>query len=266
MIRTRDFLLFMMASGFLVVAIMVTVVFNHRMNPGVQNASLALTTTATTYTAEAVFAPDTKNERLAALRKKLAEQTFLDAPEETVPDTSVATTSSSTTTPVTPDEVISAPAETKVVMCGKSYSPKTIVGLTGTQQYEEREGQRLFFDTVTLFDPSTSTPALPATEKIIFTLPLRTTPLSTTSCIKDDIVAISQTGVLIRNNDYPQYQGSGESTLLGYTLDGFPLYGRTNSISTDACGGAMIDGSYRYYLSAERTGVLGCFSGIPLAL
>jgi hypothetical protein len=260
MIRTRDFLLFMMASGFLVVAIFSTAVWNHRVHSGVQNSTIAFATKNSTYTAEAVMAPDTKNERLAALRKKLAEQTTIDAPEQTVDD--------ATSTPVasTTEPVISAPAESKVVVCGKSYSPKTIAGLTGMQQYEERDGQRIFFETTLPLDPGTSTPALPPAEKIIFTLPLRTAPLPVTSCIKDDVVAVSQTGVLIRNDDYVKYQESGESTLIGYTIDGFPLYGRTNSITTDSCGGAMIDGAYRYYLSAERKGVLGCFAGIPVAL
>ena len=152
------------------------------------------------------------------------------------------------------------------MLCGKTYSSKTIAGLTGMQQYVERVGQRVFVEVQQPREVGTSTVPSAPTVTDIFSLPLRSTPLAFTSCIKDDIVAVSQTGVIIRNSDYIKYQGSGEATLIGYTLDGFPLYGRTNSITTDACGGAMIDGGYRYYLSAERKGVLGCFAGIPVAL
>ena len=263
MIRTRDFLLFMLLAGFLLVAIVTTAAWNHHQTPAVVSMSAPFTTDSVIYTAEVATVIDTKSDRLAALRKKLAEDTTFDAPTETVADTPIDT--GTTTTPAT-EEVISAPVDTTVVLCGTSYSPKYISGLTGRQQYEERDGQRIFFETALPLDPSTTTPATPPAEKIIFTLPLRTVPLPTTSCIKDDIVAVSQTGVLIRNADYAKYQSSGESTLIGYTIDGFPLYGRTNSLTTDACGGAMIDGSYRYYMSAERKGVLGCFAGIPAAL
>ena len=257
MIRTRDFFLFLLVSGFLIVAIVVTVVWSYHARPINSNAAVNFDTHTATYTTEVAAVPDAKNDRLAELRKKLAEDTSISAPETPTEPVITATTS---------EETISAVAESKIVLCGKSLTATSIPGLTGTQQYEEREGQRVFFDTIQPLDPSTTTPAMPATENIVFTLPLRTTPLSIQSCIKDDIVAVSQTGVVIRNADYAKYQGSGESTLIGYTIDGFPLYGRTNSIATDACGGAMVDGSYRYYLSAERKGVVGCFAGIPAAL
>ncbi len=260
MIRTRDFFLFLLLSGFLIVAIVITAVWSYHARPSNHNTAVDFDMHTATYTAEVATLPDTKNDRLAELRRKLAEDTTISAPD--TPTEPVISSASATTT----EETITTPAESSILLCGKTYSPKSIAGLTGTQQYEEREGQRVFFDTVQPFDPATTTPAMPASETIVFTLPLRTTPLSTMSCIKDDIVAVSQTGVVIRNADYAKYQGSGEATLLGYTIDGFPLYGRTNSIATDACGGAMVDGSYRYYLSAERKGVIGCFAGIPAAL
>lgn len=263
MIRTRDFLLFVLAAGFLLVAIATTAAWNHRQAPAVMSMSAPVAANNVMYTAEVAAVIDTKSERLAALRKKLAEDTSFEAPTETITDTS---SDIGATTTLATEEVISAPVDTTVMLCGTSYSSKYIPGLTGQQQYEERDGQRIFFETVLPLDPGTTTPATPPAEKMIFTLPLRTVPLPTTSCIKDDIVAVSQTGVLIRNADYAKYQSSGESTLIGYTIDGFPLYGRTNSMTTDACGGAMIDGSYRYYMSAERKGVLGCFAGIPAAL
>jgi len=257
MIRTRDFFLFVITVGFLVVAIGVTVVWHYHTRPISHVATVNFDTHTATYTAEVATVPDTKNDRLAELRRKLAEDTSLSAPD--TPTESVATATATETK-------ITAPVESKIQLCGKSYVPKSIAGLTGQQQYTERENQRVFYEVVMPLEIATVTPAVPPTEKVLFTLPLRTVPLAATSCIKDDIVAVSPTGAVIRNTEYAKYQTRGESTLIGYTLDGFPLYGRTNSITTDACGGAMIDGSYRYYLSSERKGVLGCFAGIPVAL
>lgn len=260
MIRTRDFFIFLVLTGFLVVAIVVTIVWSYRTHPLNTSTAIHFDSSAATYTAQVAVIPDTKNDRLAELRKKLAEDTTISAPDTPIPPS--ATSSNPTST----EEAITAPAESKIQLCGKTYVTKTIAGLTGTQQYEERENQRIFFDMSAPLNLATATPPVLPAEQVVFTLPLRTVPLSSTSCIKDDIVAISQTGVVIRNSDYLKYQNTGESTLLGYTIDGFPLYGRTNSITTDACGGAVIDGSYRYYLSEERKGVLSCFAGIPVAL
>lgn len=258
MIRTRDFFLFLLSAGFLIVAIVVTVLWSYHTRLVGTNVAVNFDTTTSTYTALVSTPADTKAQRLAALRLKLSEDTSISAPDTPTEPAVTASTS---------EEKISAPVETSVLLCNKTYTPKIIAGLTGRELYEERVGQRVFFNSVVPpVNPATSTPAAPTIQNVVFILPLRTTPLTSTACIKDDIVAISQTGVVIRNSDYTKYQSVGEATLIGYTIDGFPLYGRTNSITTDSCGGAMIDGGYRYYISAERKGVLGCFAGIPVAL
>ena len=80
---------------------------------------------------------------------------------------------------------------------------------------------------------------------------------------------------------------SGEQVLLGYALDGFPLYGpllgsKANVDSLlDRCNGRMVNGSYRYHartreqvnenasfatvdgVSSNWNYLLGCFSGTP---
>ena len=262
MIRTRDFFLFLLVLGFLIVAIVVTLVWSAQLRGGQGDSVVQFTATTATYTAAVAPMADTKDERLAALRKKLAEDTSINAPDTPTEPENPDTASSSAAT----EEIPVLTTKDTVQLCTAAYTAKSIPGLNGQQQYEEREGQRMFFTMVSALDLATTTPGAPAEKQIVFTLPLRLAPLLTTSCIKDDIVAVSQTGMVIRNTEYAIYRGNGESTLIGYTLDGFPLYGRTNSITTDACGGAIVDGSYRYYLSAERDAVLGCFAGIPAAL
>lgn len=273
MLRTRDLVLFLSVIVFLVGAITITLWTSNTTNSANNlNATIFNAQTAT-YTAEVSAVVDTKKDRLAILREKLKQRESISAEPEPIEETVTDVVETAATTSESVEVVVK---DSLVKLCGESYSSKTIPGLTGTQRYVERVGQRVFYDEVSAtgapasvpVDASTTEPtATPSTvEQVIFILPLRTVPLSFTSCIKDDIVAISQTGLVIRNADYAKYQGSGEATLIGYTLDGFLLYGRTNSITTDACGGAVIDGSYRYYLSAERKAVIGCFAGLPVSL
>lgn len=261
MLRTRDLALFVAIVGFLVVAIVATLLLSH--TPGVAGGTVSTVIfddTTATYTVAVAPVVDPTQARLVALRKKMQAEGLSSAALEPEP-VSLPSESSATTS----EEVIAAPVETKIEMCDVGYSSKTIPGLTGMQLYREQAGQRIFYTlTPDLAPASTSLPA--ATESVVFRLPLRTVPLAFTSCIKADIVAITPSGIPIRNSDYVQYQGSGESTLIGYTLDGYQLYGQTSSITTDACGGAVVDGSYRYYVSAERNGVIGCFAGIPVTL
>jgi hypothetical protein len=87
-----------------------------------------------------------------------------------------------------------------------------------------------------------------------------------TDCVGTDIIAVTPVGAPIRNSEVAKYSGSGENTLIGYTIDGLQLFGTTSSIDTDACGGAMVGGVYRYYLSPERNTIVNCFVAIPVAL
>jgi hypothetical protein len=69
----------------------------------------------------------------------------------------------------------------------------------------------------------------------------------------------------MRNNELALYTVFGPDTLVGYSLDGFPIYG-PSTVATDSCGGAMVGGVYRYVLSAERPGLLTCFAATPARL
>lgn len=263
MLRTRDFILFFAVVLFLLVAIFATVFrsFTKTEQP-LSALPLQVDTTTATYTASTELPPDTKSERLAILRQKISERDpVLSAPEESVPEDAVIEADEEAA--ATSTEV----AATTVDTC-KTYRTKTIPGLTGSLMYAEENGSRVFRSNVTVFNVATSTGSSTTEQpsSVVFILPLRTTPLTFTSCIGTDIVAVTPTGAPIRNADYTKYQGMGEATLIGYTLDGFPLYGATSNLATDSCGGALIGGTYRYYLSDERKGVLGCFSGIPVAL
>jgi hypothetical protein len=81
-----------------------------------------------------------------------------------------------------------------------------------------------------------------------------------------DVVGIAQDGSLIRESEMALYGVFGGETLVGYALDGFPIYGSNPGAATDHCGGMMVGGQYRYYLSPERDSVINCFAGVPVTL
>jgi hypothetical protein len=79
------------------------------------------------------------------------------------------------------------------------------------------------------------------------------------------VIGITIGGSLIRNNEVGVYGVFGGDTLVGYALDGFPIYG-TSGQKTDICGGGMIGGQYRYMISSSRGTIINCFAGTPVAI
>ena len=79
------------------------------------------------------------------------------------------------------------------------------------------------------------------------------------------MVGVALDGSLIRNTEYPVYAIFGSESLIGYALDGFPMYGLSTDV-VDQCGGKSVDGQYGYYLRPDQTVVLDCFFGKPVSL
>ncbi len=256
MFRTRDFLLFLIAITFLVLAIIFTLLLtDYSQVGGGISIDTEFDNMTASYTAEVVVPQNEREERLATMRRKLSEiSAEFRAPE--VP---------------TEGEVLATQQENEqenIVLTIEECPVKRIQRITWSsinQIYEVRNGQRVFYTTVTTPGIGTSSPPK-VVETVLLSLPARSEALSFTSCVPSSVVAVTPAGMPIRNSDYLQYQGLGEGTLIGYTLDGFELYGQTSTLDTDACGGAVVGGVYRYYLSAERQGVIGCFAGIPVVL
>jgi hypothetical protein len=246
--RTRDFALFLLSVAFLVVGITATV--EEDISARGQAASVVN------------FAPDTESvdyeavvpagrevpraSRLAELRAKIADFIMPVTPvvEEVVE-----------VVPEVPDVVPGA-----IMLCGSYRSVNPVWSPAGLQ-FEVVEGARLVYrvSEVVMLDD-----VVPERE-IVAQLPLRSAPQASKSCIPTDVVGIALDGSLIRNNEHTLYRVFGEETLIGYALDGFPIYG-LSSRKADECGGVMLAAGYGYVLSAERQGVVGCFSGAPVSL
>lgn len=250
----------MLLLAFLLGAIVLTVWVSNDVNlvgryNGVQFAGETEPVTAE------VITPENKREsRLEQLRKKLANFTDVAlAPRAE----EVAVIDNETDTATTTVTTATVPAST-VKLCS-NYHVASLPQLSGGLIYKESEGQRVFSVTETLPSESTTTPPT-VTQRTVFLLPLRTAEQGVTDCVGATIVAVTPTGLPILNTEALKYSGSGEGTLIGYTLDGLTLYGRTTSIATDECGGATVGGVYRYYISPERETILNCFVAIPVAI
>lgn len=255
--RTRDFALFLLTVAFLVVGITSTV---HR-DLVVEN-NLASVAAADDNSSEVIFkatVPETEADarpsRLAALREKIADLVLSPVPEEEVPEVAVTEEEEETTTPGA------------VLLCS-GYKEQFVSWQPQGLKFEVVEGARLVYREgapVSQVNELGETIVGLPTRTILTQLPLRSFPSPTKTCLSSDIVGIALDGSLIRNAEYSIYAIFGEDTLVGYALDGFPIYGATAG-KTDSCGGSAVSGNYRYYLSTEREGVLGCFSGDPIAL
>ena len=252
--RTRDFTLFLLAVAFIVVGITATV--EEDLSSRGQSASVAsFVSDAESIEYEAVVPGGRevpRASRLAELRAKIADFVFPEVAvvEEEVVEEEV-------------EEVSVEPGT--ITLCGNYRTINPVWSPTGLQ-FEIVEGARLVYRETekAVVDEFGVSSVMPERE-VVAQLPLRGAPQAAKSCIPTDVVGIALDGSLIRNNEYTLYRVFGEETLVGYALDGFPIYG-LSARNGDECGGVAMATGYGYVLSAEREGVLGCFSGAPVSL
>lgn len=258
--RTRDFAIFLFTVAFLVIGIAATVRLN--ITSELQSAaviSFSESSEDVVYKAVLPEAPaDERSSRLAVLRDKIAKL-VLQKPDEVVEapvEDEVETGTEAVATVVT---INTCPNFTKI---NPAWSTANI-------KFEVVEGARIIYREVAsapVLDELGQSVANNSSREVLLQLPLQSFPVSQKTCLNTDIVGVALDGSLIRNNEHTIYQVFGSETLIGYALDGFPIYGLNKQLKTDLCGGGITGGEYRYYLSSEREGVLGCFGGSPVSL
>lgn len=268
MIRTRDFLLFLLTAGFLLVGIFSLVAEDIRPE-WVQTASVSLGVpsaldTETVYSA-AVPTPAVianREARLTAMREQVAGAVVLPEPPAGN-ETSVLSQ--------TDQEVASSAVE---IVTGPQYC-SDVNNFSGAWEargliFEVVEGVRLVYREVdvptAILIPETESfeTVITTTREVLLQLPLRTRPVSIKSCLPYDVIGLALDGSLIRNSEHGLYSIFGAETLVGYALDGFPIYGLNSDLPLDECGGTTQAGEYSYYLGSKKDNILSCFSGIPV--
>lgn len=256
MFRTRDFILILTTVVFLIVGIGTTILSRSQKAVPVETVEL-IPSKSTDYTAIAYNNPEkkTREERLDSMRSKIAASggITLSAPESDSEEDFVSDDLENELTENVEIEVIDE--ELKCSSYGKytgDWSPQGV-------QFTVTEGARLVYRINQLAGVQAS-----SSRNILLPLPIYSVPTEIqTVCLNSDVVGIAKDGSLIRNNEASIYGIFEEDVLIGYALDGFPIYGQSN-FTGDECGGEMIGGYYGYYLSSERDRVLNCFSGQPI--
>lgn len=249
MFRTRDFVVLFTLIVFLIVAIAATLFKQYGGRHEVAAVQFAASED-TSYSAEVVTAPPfSRAEKLSEMRNKIAKtnEVLPEQPEEVevvIEETAQA-------------EVPEAASVTK--RCaqyrtyGQYWAPQ---GIT----FAVAEGARVVSRAIPVVVGTTTTES----SQVLLQLPATPTR-SGEYCLASDVIGIAQDGSLIKNGEVALYGVFGEHTLIGYALDGFPIYG-TSDVATDICGGAVVNGSYSYYLSEHRETILNCFAATPVTL
>jgi hypothetical protein len=244
MLRTRDFILFIVVVAFLLLGISSsllrggldsTVAVVDFVIPSQQAA--VVTTTDTELT------PD-RAGIIARLKAKIADSELLSSAQPSV-------TPAEDTAATTTDEPTSEGIVTTLQRCGGASDGLATAALwpTSVVTIAVGEGARVV-TTETEFGLQS-----------LLQLPLAP-QASGPHCLDSEVIGVTVHGSLIFNTDAIVYDTTSEATLIGYARDGFPIYGRS-STPTDSCGGYAHPSGYRYVLGDERPFMIGCFTGLP---
>lgn len=261
-LTTRNFLLYLLSVAFLIVVITATVVHqpssaNTATEVADQSAGEEVVYAGTVSTSHDVD----HGSQVARLRQKIAELqvgTLASISEANEVPLVVAIEEEEGLLPTE----INTPRQLQ--LCA-GYALAQVSWPSQGVQLAVVEGVRLVFTEVLATVPpeaaSSSEITLPSRD-VLLQLPLLTFPGETTNCLTNDIVGVALDGSLMRNAETRLYGIFGADTLLGYALDGFPIYG-TDDKKNDSCGGRLVDGEYRYTLAVERETLINCFAGSP---
>ncbi|MFT7644750.1 MAG: hypothetical protein ACI9BF_000407 [Candidatus Paceibacteria bacterium] len=268
MFRTRDLLLISTVVLFLFFAIGVTVWNQSSTNLVVSNPVILAEVSSQEYTAEVyVKESQSREERLDEMRKKIANSGDLSF------STPVSDLDTDLFIEIPEESVVSASEESEAVMpqCPRFSEYSGLWPVEGVL-IDVVEGARLVYqEIVSEYEPApamaTSGTLLPLDTRrdVLLQLSIRTEPMPGISCLVSNVIGVAKDGSLIRNNEAGLYGVFGEGTLIGYALDGFPIYGTADFVG-DACGGQTVNGQYGYYLSVNRKVIMNCFAAVPISL
>ncbi len=253
MIRTRDFILFIVVVLFLLFGIGGTLMYERLQ--AVTSSVTKVAFNQETMVPEVVPATETDERaaNIARLKEKLAEGSKISVADI---DTVVA--------PPPP------PAQDAVTNRDASYCPTLIdrgelkVTWPAKTMVREVEGARMVYEQMMVMASTASGTVAKITEVPRLQLSLNQVREGQDSCLTSDVIGITTTGALLTNDAAARYSGVSELTLIGFALDGLPVYGlRTDTSRLDKCGGESGPLGYRYYIRPGEDFVIGCFAGTP---
>lgn len=257
MFRTRDFLLFSIITAFLVLGIITTI------NVNGQSSWLKVANFINNDVEYKAIVPEVatlnREENLSKMREKIAQASNSG---------NLASVATASLEEEVKDE---EGKDEEVIVIGKidkctHYNDMAVAWSAVGLKFEVVEGARIVYRDLAYEAATLGSEMAGASREIVAQLPLRSIPTSVQNCLGSSVVGIALDGSLINNSDYTAYKIFGAETLIGYALDGFPIYGLNDTADVDQCGGSTEGSQYRYYLSSDREGMIGCFSGDPISL
>ena len=271
MLRTRDFLVFLLVVLLLLSGIATSLVRDSGVVIGEMSSDSQLLSAAALIDEYEVVDPDdetanitSSEERLASMRERVrvyrsenqsGNERFVVREGE--PELAVTITQT--------EEADGSQTDSSVRQC-VSYQQFTAFWPSNVV-IEEHEGARLVIAPDPLGEGSvTEAESVLFSGEVLAQLPIPRQPSGSPTCVSMDVVGIAMDGSLIRNNEYQAYGFFGADTVVGFALDGFPIYGRDDTVGTDQCGGAVGTMGYGYILQNARPAILNCFSGRPTTI
>lgn len=259
MIRTRDFLLFILTLVFLGVAIANTVTKD--IQGTYSGEEVVFNDTELDLEARSESSDIDRQSIIDRLRSKLLSSK--ERIEVSPSVESVAVTASPSTT--------TSNASMHVQKCAypDDFITKVPSWPFSKVQVKIENGKRIFYTTVTQETPvsASSTASSTVIKKVTTTeslleLPLLPTKQQQGQCVPSEVIGVTPNGLLIFNSSVATYAGVGVDTLIGYARDGFPIYG-VYAGEVDQCGGYDHPSGYRYTVSTERAYIVGCYVSTP---
>jgi hypothetical protein len=255
-INTRNFFLYLLSVAFLIIAITVTLTSNQKK----ETNELTRVDNSAVLAEEVIYSGEVshKNDldrvaKVLAMKQKISELGISETLTAALPDPTEVEES------VTEESVVTLDSPLLCSNYSESNKSWSAVGV----KIEVVEGARLIFREQTNPAPTSGSSTMPLLSKeVLLQLPLSALPGVGQNCLPSDVIGVATDGSLMRNTEKSLYGIFSADTLLGYALDGFPIYGQSET-TTDSCGGAVVTGQYRYFISEARETLINCFAGSP---
>ncbi len=267
MIRTRDFILFIVTLLFLLSAIAVTLIKKDKDTTLSSGEIVSFLFQEEEPDALAEKREISREENIERLRQKIMNTSQVIEPE---PSVEAPTSSSDAITGTTS-------AEVGKVTLKKCIYPDDTLSLVPKWPFREvktniKDGKRIYYVTKELDIPevtvssttSSSTDVIKreVVTKIVLELPLYPVIQTEPVCVPSEVIGVTTEGLLIFNSAVATYIGQSSQTLIGYARDGFPIYGKYDG-EVDECGGYDPGSGYRYSVSSDRPFIIGCYKAKP---